>query len=165
MYVEQLGYTSLRVPVFAETFRLPVVISIAPDPVMLEGLEILVDRIRSRRRSSPYSVRTIDAESLTRWGGADMLTVLEARIPFLRQCPNDPFQYCALFRGRTVTVRVCLDEFPAFGGVAQLAAYPPSEFHLIEIYRRGTQVRAYTRRFVERLTKSRRTLLPLSVRC
>lgn len=163
--VEHLGYASTGVVVLAADFHLPVLISLAPDPVMLEGLKIVVDRFRSRRLSSPYAVRTINSDWLSRWGGRDMLTVLRARIPFLRPCPNDPFDYCGRFRGRTARVSVCLDEFPAYGGVAQLAAYPPSEFHLIELYKGGTQVRAYTRRFVARLTKNRRRLLPLSLRC
>ncbi|GMR14201.1 MAG: hypothetical protein BMS9Abin29_2441 [Gemmatimonadota bacterium] len=163
--VKQLGYASTGVVVFASDFDRPVLILVAPDPVMLEGLTIVVDRFRSRRHSSPYSVRTIDSELLRRWGGRDMLTVLRAQIPFLRPCPNDPLAYCGRFRGSTVRVRVCLDEVPALGGIAQLAAYPPGVFHLIELYNGGTRLRAYTRRFVERLTKSRRRLLPLSLAC
>lgn len=165
--VEQLGYVSTGIVVLAAEFNRPVMISIAPDPVMLEGLTIVVDRFQSRRRSSMSSVRTIDAERLARWGSRNMLSVLRTRIPFLRRCAREPSEYCVTARGRSVRVSVCVDEFRAFGGVAQLAAYPPSSMHLIEVYRGsgGTSIRAYTRRFVERLTKKPRRLRPLSVGC
>lgn len=165
LYVEQLGYASGRVPVFADDFHLPVFISIAPDPVMLEGLKVVVDRFGTRRRSSISAVRTIDLEDLAMWVGRDMFTVLRARIAFLRRCPRDPFQYCVSSRGRTNRVRVCIDEMPALGGVDQLAAYPPSHFHLIEVYDRGRSIRAYSRRFVNKLTRNPRRLLPLSFGC
>lgn len=165
LYVEQLGYASGRVPVFAEDFHLLVFVSIAPDPIMLEGLRVAVDRFRSRRRSSISAVRTIDLDDLAMWVGRDMFAVLRARIPFLRRCPRDPFQYCVSSRGQTDRVRVCIDEMPAPGGVDQLAAYPPSYFHLIEVYGRGGSIRAYSRRFVNKLTRNPRRLLPLSLGC
>lgn len=165
--VGRLGYESTGVVVLASEFHLPVMISIAADPVMLEGLTIVVDRFKSRRRSSMAIVRTIDSERLARWGSRNMLSVLRTRIPFLFLCPSDPFEYCTRSRGRTVRVRVCLDEFRAYGGVEQLAAYPPSAMHLIEVYRdRGVfSIRAYTRRFVERLTRNPRRLRSLLAGC
>lgn len=163
--VKLLGYSSIGVVVFASDFDLPVFISVAPDPVILEGLRVVVDRFRSRRLSSPYSVRAIDSDRLGQWGGTDILPILRAQISFLRSCPNSPNDFCRRFRGRMVRVSVCIDEVRATGGVAQLAAYPPSAFHLIELYRGGTEIRAYTRKFVERLTKTRRKLRPLSLGC
>lgn len=165
--VVQLGYASTGIVVLATDFHIPVMISIAPDPVMLEGLTIVVDRFRSRRRSSVSSVRTIDSERLARWGGGNMLSVLRTRVPFLFRCPSQPFEYCVRSRGRSVRVSVCIDEFRAFGGVDELVAYPPGQFHLIEVYRSrtGTSIRAYTRRFVERLTRNPRRLRSLSAGC
>ncbi|MCH7563148.1 MAG: hypothetical protein IH968_04915 [Gemmatimonadetes bacterium] len=60
-----------------------------------------------------------------------------------------------------------VDEFLASGAVARLAAYPPGALHLIEVYLdpSRTSIRAYTRRFVEKLTKNPRRLRPLSVGC
>lgn len=167
LYVEKLGYSSTGVVVLDADFHLPVVISIAPDPVLLEGLKVVVDRFERRRRSSMASVRIIDSETLARWGGRDMLSILKMRIPFLTRCPRAAFAYCVYSRGRTVRVSVCLDEFPAYGGVEQLASLPPSALHLIEVYRSrtGTRVRAYTRRFVETLTRNPRRLRPVSIGC
>ncbi len=165
--VEQLGYVSTGTVVHASDFHLPILILIAPDPVLLGGLEGAVDRLRGRRLSSKSSVRTIDSERLARWGGRDMLSVLRTRIPSLRRCASDPSQYCVRSARRTVPVSVCVDEFLASGGVARLAAYSPRALHLIEVYRgrNGTSIRAYTRGFVEQLTEKPKGLRPLSVRC
>ena len=110
-------------------------------------------------------VQTIDAEALEDFAGRNMFAVLRFRVPFLRRCSESGFQYCVPRRGRTSRVRVCIDEFPMAAGVDMLGSYPPEYFHLIELYDRGTMIRAYSKRFVARLAKHPRRLDPLGVRC
>ncbi len=55
--------------------------------------------------------------------------------------------------GRTIGPVVYIDERPAPFGLAQLRWYRPDDFHLIEIYGGGREIRAYTPRYIERLAR------------
>ena len=54
--VSDLGYNDLKAEVELTSTGEPVSLSLAPDPVLLEGITVSVDRLESRRRTSPYAV-------------------------------------------------------------------------------------------------------------
>ena len=70
-------------------------------------------------------------------------------------------QVCAYIRGELRPVSVYIDEQPAPDGLAQLANYPVNEFYLVEIYGRGSQIRAYTPAFIESAARRRLILKPI----
>lgn len=181
--VERLGYETLTADVGAlvsnEAIRLPM----EPDPVVLEGLEIVTDRFERRRRTAAVPVRAYDQEVLARsshWSAAEFIDRQTG--VFLVHCPvrNRYLYYedgrtigidipdigginrCVRDRGETVRPRIYLDEAPLFGGWAQLASLPTSQLYMIEIYSGGRNIRAYTRAFVEHAARTRRlTAVPL----
>mgnify|MGYP004108025775 CR=1 FL=1 len=162
--VEQLGYSHVEAtlaPTAPEEFT---TVKLPPNPVALEGLQVLVDRFERRRRFSYGSVRVLDQARLLRSGGS-AYDLVRREVPFARPCPADSNKLCAMRRGRRITVSLCIDEVPAWGGAAELDTYDPSELYLVEIYGRGQQVRVYTRWFVEQAMRRGRTLQPLVWGC
>ena len=64
-------------------------------------------------------------------------------------------------RGSYVNPTVFLDEFRLIGGWAELELLPISHLYMIEVYGRGTHIRAYTHRFMERAARTRLAPLPI----
>jgi hypothetical protein len=163
---EQMGYVMGEITYQVENEEEPVVILLEPDPVLLEGIRIVSDRLQSRRNAVAVSVQAFDQEDLLR-------TPLRDAAEFVRwnagghfqRCTTSGLAECVYTRGRVQPVRVCIDDFPAIGGMHQLSTYWPQEFYVIEVYQRGRVVRAYTPQFVERLAKQRAWLPPVGIGC
>jgi len=156
---ERLGYEDFVGVAEADASGDPVVIRMVPDPILLEGLEVVTDRFERRRRAAPTSVRAFDQEQLASsgyWSAADFVD-MQAGI-MTTPCG---INRCIYYRGSVVNPRVYLDEFPLIGGWSHLAAIPTSELYMIEVYRRGTHIRAYTHGFMERAAKVR--LAPMMI--
>lgn len=160
-----LGYQPTEFVISEEEMARSLVIAIRPDPILLEGLRVMVDRFTRRRRSFPGSVQMIDQAALTRGSGGTAYDAVRSRIASLHPCPNDSWDVCVLRRGRRQRANVCIDEVPAFRSLADLAAYLPEDLYLVEIYDRGAEVRIYTNWFVERAMTERRSLRPLFYGC
>ncbi|MCY4398608.1 MAG: carboxypeptidase regulatory-like domain-containing protein [Gemmatimonadetes bacterium] len=156
---ERLGYRTLEVRLVAAAPPAAVRLRMDPDPILLEGLEIVTDRFERRRRATAYSVRAYGEEELAGspyWTAADF--VQSRAFVFATPCGRD---MCIWSRGRRITPRVYLDEFLLIGGWSQLETLPTNQLYMIEVYRRGMQIRAYTHRFMERAAKSRLAPLPI----
>ena len=146
--VERLGYQTLYGRVDAAAPAAPVLLNMAPDPILLEGLEIVTDRFERRRRATAYSVRAFAREDIASspyWTAADFV----ASRGMVSPTPCDGGDWCVWSRGRSVKPTVYLDEMPLFGGWRELQMVPTSQLHMIEVYRRGTHIRAYTHHFME----------------
>lgn len=163
LLVERLGYESVWVPVRVSTPAEPLVVRLEPDPVLLEGIGVVIDRFRSRRNAYARMVRAFGEDRLGRSAAPDVVTFLRwegglALVP----CDRGTMGLaCVVRRGRTVQPRVYLDETPLICGLDVLASYHPSELYLIEHYwGNPPQIRAYTRGFVERQARSPRALFP-----
>jgi len=166
LYVERLGYHPTRLQVTASDAAHPLRIMVRPDPVLLEGVEVLVDRYQRRRRFFAGTVRAFDQNTLLRSGSVDALSFVRARGGArVRACPNDPLSWCVWRRGRLTKMQVCLDEMPLFDGGRALETFLPQDFYLIEVYDQGTQVRAYTEHFVEQTARRRTPVRPLIMGC
>lgn len=172
--VEQLGFSIWQDVLEATGSGAPHVLRMAPDPILLTGLEVSADRFEKRIRSAPVRAKVIDSEALAQHDGfplADLLTY-KANL-FLSHCsktviigpktscdaewhehgyalhPSNPYDdRCVRGRGRPT---VYLDEAPLIGGLARLEDYPLDLLYRIEVYD-GIHIRAYTRHFMRRTT-------------
>lgn len=166
--VRVLGYEPTRFTVTAEQMERPLIIALRPDPIALEGLEVLVDRFQRRRNFYPGSVQTLDQSRLAVHGISTAYEIVRRRVLGLRRCPAAMGlmdDMCVFRRGRMQKTEVCIDEAPAFGGVSELEAYSATDLYLVEIYDRGLAIRVYTNWYVERALQDRRRLRPLIFGC
>ncbi len=157
--VEELGYATIEVSVPASALTDFTTINLPVNPIALEGLEVLVDRFERRRRFFNGTVRTLDQALLMRSAGTAYDAVRRI-IPFARPCRPDLTDLCAYRRGGRIRVSICIAEVPAYAGISELDQYDPSELYLVEVFD-ATQVRVYTRSFVQRAMREGRRLQPL----
>ncbi len=156
---ERLGYGTVTLNVEADASGNPVELRMRPDPILLEGLEIVTDRFDRRRRASARTVRAYDQEDLTRsvhWSAAEFV---DSR-PGVFTVPCG-ISRCVYRRGEYVNPTVFLDEFRLMGGWMELELLPTDHLYMIEVYGRGTHIRAYTHRFMERAARTRLAPLPI----
>ena len=157
--IERLGYVTLESSIEADASGEPVALHMRPDPVLLEGLEIVTDRFERRRRAVATSVRAFDEETIASsgyWSAADFVDLRAGVIT--TPCG---MSRCVYYRGRRVSPRVYLDEFPLMGGWSELETIPTSMLYMVEVYRRGTHIRAYTHHFMKRAATVR--LAPMMI--
>lgn len=145
--------------------------ALIPKPVVLEGIEVYVDRLESRLRSLPFGASTFDETALR---FAPDLNVAD----YLASQPGFEFVPCfqgssdgALFTRRRDCIRtrgttpqrprVFLDDAPAFGGVQELATLPTTEIYRVEVIRGCGQIRVYTLSYAEGRASRQRPLLPI----
>lgn len=162
----QLGYESVGLEILRMDAVRPIMIGMNPDPIMLEGVTTLVDRFQRRRSFFDGSVWAYDRDRLLTQGqGQDALQFVSSRSGMVRACYYDPLSYCVWRRGQLRRMQVCIDETLMFRGGRELEIYSPQDFYLIEVYDRGSQVRAYTTAYVERSVNRGIPLRPLSRGC
>lgn len=169
--VSRMGYADLIqvLDIRADQF---VDIAVFPKPVVLEGIEVYVDRLESRVRRLPYAVTNFNEIELKVSANLDVATYLDqqpsiefvpcfegnAEVALFRQARN-----CLRVRGTQARQpRIFIDDAPAFGGVSELAMISTTEVYRVEVIRGCGQIRVYTTHFVERVvTQSPRQLLPI----
>jgi hypothetical protein len=159
--VEQLGYTTATFTQSVSATSGSIELLLAPDPVELEAIEVINDRLAARRRTATTSVLAYDADDLRASGAWDAHEFVRQRV-FTRPCPGFRFEStCVVRRGRVVVPRVYIDEFRTPGGMTFLAGLPTQDLYLVEIYDRGAHVRVYTNWFARDLAEGRRRLDPV----
>lgn len=162
--VAQLGYDSLRTEVKVAG-PATVVLRLRANPVVLEGIRVVSDRLRSRRNGVAVSVRAFDRRALQTSGARDALDFLRSRssltpTPCLERAS---VASCAYVRGRPTPVVVYIDDVLVFGGLEYLDTYRPDEVYLVEVYGGGRHVRVYTNWYVEWSAKTGRRPAPVLV--
>lgn len=158
---DRLGYETLTVDVVAGLASDPIRLRLQPSPILLEGLEIVMDRFKSRHLAVATVVRTYDETAFAssgHWSAGDFVASRSGI--FTTPCG---FDRCVYYRGTLVRPSVYLDERPLPGGWAQFESLPTSHLYMIEVYRRGTHVRAYSQAFMERAAKTRLAPLPITL--
>ena len=158
---ERLGYETLTVDVVAGSANDPIRLRLQPSPILLEGLEVVMDRFRHRHRAVATVVRTYDEAAFAssgHWSAADFVASRSGI--FATPCG---FDRCVYYRGTLARPSVYLDEVPLPGGWAQFESLPTSQLYMIEVYRGGTHVRAYSHAFMERAAMTRLTPLPITL--
>jgi hypothetical protein len=161
LLVSKLGYVPQYIPVRAEESADPVEVRLEPDSVVLKGLVVVAQNLKSRRNAYPTIVREYRQDRIVRSGSGDVATFLKTWasftiIPCERALPGDQ---CTIGRqGRPGRIRVVIDELPAPAGMDILNTYPPHEIYSVEIFGRST-VRLYTNRYMEGAARRPRLLL------
>lgn len=157
--VKRLGYANLKRFWTAAPGGEPTELRLLPQPMVLERVTVVEDRLERRRRRVPTTVRTIRSEEILLSGTYDAADLVKRHVHVV-PCPASfKVDDCVIRRGgQMVGISLTIDERPAFGGLEDLELYDPQDIHLIEVYGRGTAVRAYTNEFMRRLATNPRTL-------
>lgn len=160
--VEMLGYRTLSWSgdvVTGEALR----IEMDSEPILLEGLEVMTDRFESRRNAVATSVMAFDASDLTRATTMNARDFIAAQSGvFFSPCNGSRGSSCIWYRGQRIEPVVYVDEFLHVGGLDFLASFSPGEFHMVEVYNRGTHIRVYTPAFMKRAAEQRIVPIPLT---
>jgi hypothetical protein len=160
LYVEYLGYSGAGVRFELAEDAAPARIELAPNPVILEGIQVINNRLKRRRNALAYSSRVFDARQLATSSAGDALDFVRMRV-FMTPCPSGSFsRYCIWRRGQSIAPAVYVDEVPFIGGMDMLIGYGTQDLYLIEVLNQGTQIRLYTKWFAERLAQGRASLSP-----
>jgi hypothetical protein len=168
MTATQMGYARLTLPVVVAEKAEAVEFKLFPDPVAIEGIKVMADRFRGRLNAITAPSQSYEHDKLehsTSFNVPDFLANEAMLSP--AACPG-PGQgnalYCFNRRGQVVQPQVFLDEAPLMGGLSQLDSYHPDDLYRIEVIGNGLMVRAYTRAFVDRLTKNPHALEPIIIK-
>lgn len=167
----RLGYTDAnRVQAVAGDSVGPVRIALAPQPLLLERVNVVLDRFASRRRGVAMASRVLDRERLMHMGHSSLARLLESEA-MLVSCGGSSGMFaggmqrtCIYSRGQAVRPQVYVDDRLAYGGLEELEMYGTSEAHHVEVYGRGLMIRVYTLGYVERIIRSGRRLEPIFIR-
>ncbi len=168
--VSRIGYADL-VQVLDIQLDQFIEVVLIPKPVVLEGIEVYVDRLETRLRELPYITNTYGEIALR---SAPDLNVAD----YLHSQPA--FEFVPCFEGNPGTSifgqpldcirtrgtmpqrpRVFIDDAPAFGGVGELSTIPTSAVYRVEVIRGCGQIRVYTNTYVEGTVTQPRPLIPI----
>ncbi|GMV06786.1 MAG: hypothetical protein AMXMBFR53_30610 [Gemmatimonadota bacterium] len=168
MDVRQLGYRDLSMTVAAESAAEPLLFQLDPDPVEIEGLEVLVKRFEDRRRGPFGAVDVITAPELLHSPDGAASDLVRRVVPFARPC--DPINgreedLCINAQGRVTPLSICVDNRQVLENMSELEHVDPRGLYMVEVFRRGGQVRIYTRGYIERLLATGEEVPPLSFGC
>ncbi|MGH7502904.1 MAG: carboxypeptidase regulatory-like domain-containing protein [Longimicrobiales bacterium] len=159
----QLGYAEWSAEFAVGDEPAQLAVSLQADPVLLEEIRVVSDRIERRRKATPVSVIAYDADQLNTSAAFDAGYFVRSRLPVVG-CPSFfAATDCVLRRGRPTVPRVYIDEVRLPGGFDFLGMYNPNELYLVEIYDSGSQIRVYTKAFAERLALGRERVFPIFV--
>lgn len=160
--VSALGYTSTSVGAqvtAGEPNEVPVV-PLTPNPVMLEALEVSVDRFEARRLSVPVPSRVFADEQLALSAAPNVLFYLRERgSVFAARCGGG--RQCIMVRGRPVVPRVFVDDVPHALDV--LETYDLHEVSRVEVYRSGAAIHVYTPQYMARAARIGRVPMPVAI--
>jgi hypothetical protein len=173
-----LGYGSAITPVAIGDAEVDVQVALDRDPVLLEGIVATVNRLESRRRSYPFTVRSLNVAQIATSGATDMERLVRERFGvYFTSCrpssstssmaPNNLFRgapaaNCVYSRGGAIPSRVYVDEV-RMPDAGILATFTPQEVASVEVFHNGEQIRVYTRGFMEWAARRDYAPLPLSL--
>jgi len=156
-----LGYESIMVPLWTprDTF---VIIRLQPNAILLDALEVTVNRLAERRKRYPGLVRAIDPATIVYFRYNNAFEVVHRGLLPLGPCgPRRSEFSCVLRGGGGFQPTVIVDEMKRVGGVDVLKDWHATEIHTIESYDGGAVIRVYTKDFMERLARNGIELMPV----
>lgn len=119
------------------------------DPVRLAAIVATASRFEARRRAYGRSARLIDENQIAGSGARDMLDFLETNGGLHRTaCGPGGGLRCVWVRGRPARPVVYIDEVP-WPALDLLSAYRPADVARVEVFGGGSQIRVYTRQFLQ----------------
>lgn len=157
--------------------------------VVVDNVSTMERRLSTRRQATLSSARAFAQERMLRTPTADALDFLQRdaglrTVPFpgslvahgpapfrfpdlgwamFRQAPGPLSSRCVLRRGHPVSPRVYIDEAPLVAGLDGLENYPTAQVYLMEVYSYGTEIRAYTYAFMQRMAERPIALAPIAL--
>ena len=160
---EQLGYTVVTLTQEARPDPAPIRIALEPKPLVLEGLRVMVDRLRLRRLSAGISSRVLGPEDFAKQSKELLWAVRASTGLQLTECRGryEDDYWCVYRRGETFSPAVWIDDRYTFMGLDELEFYWTSEIYAVEIYQYGAALRVYTRAFMEAVAEEPRALRPI----
>lgn len=171
--VRQYGYEILDViATVPPGEELAIEVPLTPRAVLVDGLSVVMDRLelmerrlRSRRTAVASSVHAFEQERLVGSSARDLLEFIRTEgMLHMTACGRASWSgACVWRRGRPVEPRVFIDEVPLIGGLDYLTTYRPHELYLLEVYARGLEIRAYTHNFMERMAVKPVALFPIGL--
>ena len=161
----RLGYHGVDLQV-EDLIENQVLVPLVPDPVLLEGLEVTLNRLEERRTSLPYSVRFIPEEDL-RYSIRNVADVISDRAGFqVFPCSDGPtlpgarvvggLGLCARIRGTVDSLYVYVDDMRRYGGLVELATYQARDLNSVEVITSCRMIRLYTNSFIAFLARTGR---------
>ncbi len=147
-----LGYENSirRVPAHGATLR----IELEPEPLLLEGLEVVADRFDQRLRAIPRRTRVLRRGRIISSNAVHGIQVIEQRWGF-REVPCSRRLYtersrCYSAPHHSGPFELWIDDMRRpVGGLEELAAIRPEDIWRIELIG-SREIRVYTEAFVER---------------
>lgn len=168
--VSRIGYADLVQVLDIQDGQFVDVVVI-PKPVVLEGIEIYVDRLQGRLRALPFTANVFEETALKLSPTLNVAAYLDSQpgfefVPcFTGGSPTGVYTQrrdCIRTRGTTPQrPRIFIDDAPAMGGVRELATLPTIEMYRVEVIRGCGQIRVYTTNYVEGTASRGFPLLPI----
>lgn len=167
----QMGYRPVEADASGASPGRLLTVALAPDPVQLEGLTVLAERLAERRRG-PYGVADVlDRDALIKAPEGSSFELVTRMLPFARVCDTQQSEaLCMGMRdalGMEQRVKVCLDGSLVPQDYTQtiLETVNPRSLYLVEVYPRVGEVRLYTPGYVQQLLDLGEDLPPLTFGC
>jgi len=169
--VTRIGYADLIQVLDIQAGQF-VEVAVIPKPVVLEGIEVYVDRLEARVRALPHIVETYEETALRAAPDLDVARYLDSQPGFAFVACFEgaassvgavrPAPECMRTRGTLAErPRIFIHDAPAFGGVRELASIPTTEVYRVEVIRGCAQIRIYTVTYTEETAVRRRPLVPI----
>ncbi len=148
--VSQLGFKTLvREVTIADSE--PLILPLDPDPVLIKGIDVQIDRLETRRRAVGVAAHAFARTELVNSAYVNASEFVRMRLAMF-PCPSGRGT-CMRHRGQIVAPIVYIDERRAFG-LEELEAYPMYDVYLVESYDNGRHIRIYTTWFMQNLARN-----------
>lgn len=167
--VRQLGYADAFIAYDVASDITSIRINLAPNPIVLEAVQVVTNRFERRRRAAPFSVRALTSEHLAATAAFDAYDFLHDRLHFIT-CPRASGgqglviavqrDVCIRYRGGWIAPQLYVDGAPWIGGIEALRGWSKADLHRVEIVRGGAEVWIFTRAFATRLAQGQAQLPP-----
>jgi hypothetical protein len=172
--LSQLGYQPASFPLEGIDKVTGLEIRLPPNPILLEGLEAVVDRFEVRRRKEGRKVYVWEPDRIVRSGGGNLWELIRREVPFSRPCRLNRDLLCrygrsSIFSSRFASgpfsrsqsalsgslagetqVSICINGRPALAGAGELRGYPLDSVYRIEFVGVfANSVRVWTRDYMQ----------------
>lgn len=159
---EQIGYTRMTVTQEFGPEAPSIVVELEPQPVVLEGLNVMVDRLEARRQAAGVAVRVLRPADF-QYQPVDLFRAIRGRAGLgLVGCtpPRGISTWCILHRGSYTSPSVWIDDRRAMG-IEELELYRTDDVYAVEVYQAGRAIRVYTRQYMQKIAMSPRAMPPV----
>ena len=150
--VTQLGYVDVVLEVESSD---PLRIEIAANPIVMEGLAVVADRLAHRWRASGVAARTYTAEQIISAPAATALDFAYMRAA-LGRCPAG-YGDCVWRRGSWRTPSIHIDDLSYGSDTGALLGIASHDIHAFTVVG-GTSIHVFTKHFAERAALGRRMM-------